>query len=468
MVKEKMKPNQFRRNMITAIFAQLVSFGVSIIMSIIIPRYMEVAEYGYWQLFIFWLNYVGISHFGWIDGIYLRTLGKDYDKLEYPIYGTQFWALIVQQLIMAVVIIAIGSKSSEQNRFVVYSAVAIYMILYNLTYYLGYIFQATNRTEIYSKSVMIDKAIYFAFLLVLVLYKCADYRLYIGFYFISRIVAFSYCLIKGKKIILAKTAFNAQIPKEICENIKVGINLVVGNLAGSFVIGCGRMVVDWHWGIEAFSIFSFSITLVNFFLMFIGQISMVLLPALKCSNEENQKINFNKMRILLPALLLGLMVFYVPGKEILSLWLPKYRQSLTYMAILLPICIFDGKMQLVSNVYLKMLRREDMILKINLICVGAAAILSAIAAICFESVEMVMIALVVVIGIRSVFAEKYLERLLTVKHNGMILWELLLSMIFVTSNLLATEMKAFLIYSVCYIVYAILNAKSIRKYVLNA
>ena len=204
MVKEKMKPNQFRRNMITAIFAQLVSFGVSIIMSIIIPRYMEVAEYGYWQLFIFWLNYVGISHFGWIDGIYLRTLGKDYDKLEYPIYGTQFWALIVQQLIMAVVIIAIGSKSSEQNRFVVYSAVAIYMILYNLTYYLGYIFQATNRTEIYSKSVMIDKAIYFAFLLVLVLYKCADYRLYIGFYFISRIVAFSYCLIKGKKNHISK------------------------------------------------------------------------------------------------------------------------------------------------------------------------------------------------------------------------------------------------------------------------
>ena len=454
--------NKFRKNILMAILAQLISFSVSLLMSIVIPRYMEVAEYGYWQLFIFCLNYVGLSHFGWVDGIYLRSLGKDYNKLDYSLYGTQFWLLIVQQTAIAAVVISIGCRASEQDRIFIYCAVAIYMILYNLSYYLGYIFQATNRTEIYSKSVIIDKAIYFVFLLILVGNKCTNYKLYIVFYFVSRVVALGYCMIKGKNVIGAKATPSIQIFKEIYHNTKVGVNLVVGNLAGSFVIGCGRMVVDWHWGIEAFSIFSLSVTLVNFFLTFIGQISMVLLPALKCTNEKKQIENFDKIRILLPVILLGLMVGYVPGKVILSFWLPQYRQSLVYMVILLPICIFDGKMQLVNNVYLKILRKEDIILKINLICVGAAVILSVGAAVILESTEMVMAVLTAVIVIRSICAEKYLEKLLKANDNKTIGLEILLCFIFVIANLNFSEIKAFIIYGVCYIVCITFNIKRIK------
>ena len=57
-------------------------------------------------------------------------------------------------------------------------------------------------------------------------------------------------------------------------------------------------------------------------------------------------------------------VGYIKSK---FMWLPQYAESLRYMVILLPICIFDGKMSLLCNTYLKVLRKERQLFYFNLI-----------------------------------------------------------------------------------------------------
>ena len=69
------------------------------------------------------------------------------------------------------------------------------------------------------------------------------------------------------------------------------------------------------------------------------------------------------------------MVYY-PLKEMLSWWLPQYADSLIYMSVLFPVCLFESKVGLLINTYLKSLRKEALMLKINLISLGVAAIIT--------------------------------------------------------------------------------------------
>lgn len=447
-----------------ALIAQFISLIISILMSFMVSRRMDVASYGYWQLFIFFMAYFPITAIGLLDGIYLSELGKDYENLNFSLVGSQFKILVFQQILVAVLIIGTVRTGQDENRIFALSMAAIYMVLFNVSYFIGYVFQATNNVWVFSLAIILDKGIFAIILALFLIKKVSDFRIYILAYTFSKLISLGYCLLKGKRIVCS-SKYKLEISlREVKKNINCGAKVTIGNLAGMFIIGCGRMVVDWHWGIEAFSVFSFAITLVNFFLTFIGQISMVILPALKRVDQRDQKQNFEKLRTILPILLLGVMVFYVPGKQILSIWLPAYSQSFIYMAILLPICIFDGKMQLVNNVYLKMLRKEDMILKINLVCVALAAIASLISAIVFNSTEMVMIAVVVIVGIRSVYTEMYLEKQLGIPHSSMVFWEVIVSLVFMLLNLLCPVWEAFVGYAVCYMVYIIVNLKKIKAY----
>lgn len=77
----------FIKNLLYAFVAQGLSFILSALMSIIVPKVLSVNDFGYWQLFIFYTSYVGFFHFGFNDGIYLLNGGKNYDELNYNEIG---------------------------------------------------------------------------------------------------------------------------------------------------------------------------------------------------------------------------------------------------------------------------------------------------------------------------------------------------------------------------------------------
>ena len=64
------------KNTIVAFSAQGISLFVSAIMSLVVPKILGLASYGYWQLFVFYASYSGFFHFGLNDGIYLIEGGE--------------------------------------------------------------------------------------------------------------------------------------------------------------------------------------------------------------------------------------------------------------------------------------------------------------------------------------------------------------------------------------------------------
>ena len=59
------------------VLSNLLTVIVSSLVVLILPKIMGVEEYGYWQLYIFYLSYAGFVHLGWVDGIYLRYGGLE-------------------------------------------------------------------------------------------------------------------------------------------------------------------------------------------------------------------------------------------------------------------------------------------------------------------------------------------------------------------------------------------------------
>ena len=77
-----MNYSSIARNTMIAFAAQFISLSVSVVMSLLVPKIVGVADYGYWQLFMFYTTYSGFFHLGLNDGVYLINGGLSRDQIS--------------------------------------------------------------------------------------------------------------------------------------------------------------------------------------------------------------------------------------------------------------------------------------------------------------------------------------------------------------------------------------------------
>lgn len=447
------------KNMFFSFSAQLTSVLLSVFMALIVPKILGVTDFSYWQLFLFYINYVGFFHFGITDGMYLKTGGMDYDKIDKKQISSQFYGLMIVQLII-VILISIFATIFVNNyiRKIILVCTGIYMLIANLNWFLGYVFQATNRVKLYSISVMIDKMIFLIFIIIGFILKIKNLYIYIIAYIITTTCALIFSIINSKEIINTKPFPIIDSFKISLESAKIGINLTLSSISSILILGVGRFLVDKVWGIEAFGKFSFAISLTNFFLLFITQFSIVLFPTLRQVTKEIAKKLYNKFNRYLNNFLPLVYVFYIPMKIIIEFWLPQYKISLSYLGILLPICIFDGKTQMISNTYFKVFREEKTMLRINLLTVVVSFILSIISIFVIKSTYAIIISMLISTAFRSIYGEIYLTKKMNIKDYTELkkTFKLIfISIIFIVLNITCNDFVAFIIMLIIYILYFI-------------
>ena len=136
-----MKAKQFFKNFAYAISSNLVSLLISTIVVFIVPKIISIEQYGFFQLYIFYTSYVGVLHFGWFDGIYLRYGGTEYREINYSKFNSQFVMSFILEIIVALVIWSIALfKGGANNQFIL-EMCAIAVVLVNMQQMLLYILQ---------------------------------------------------------------------------------------------------------------------------------------------------------------------------------------------------------------------------------------------------------------------------------------------------------------------------------------
>lgn len=455
--------NGFFKNVVYAFFAQGVSLLLSVMMSLVVPKMLNITEYGYWQLFIFYVGYVGFFHFGLNDGLYLKEGGKSYSQLNYSVIGTQYWMSILFESVFSCAIM-IGSifVLEDERRQIIFIVTAVYLVVSNAALFLGYIFQAVNRTKLYSISVVIDRVFVLCTIGILIILKINRFEPFIIVYLLSKCAALLYCIAMGKEIVFVKFCSMKVACIEMWGNISVGIKLMIANIMSMMILGCGRLIIDKIWGVESFGKFSFSLSLTNLFLTFISQVSIVLFPALRQVTEEKQKSVYLLARQGVGLFMPIIFILYMPVNEIISAWLPQYQESLHYLIFLLPLCIFDGKMQLLCNTYFKVLRKEKRLLWNNIFAFIISFLLSLAGGYVFQNIYFIILSVVAAIVLRSVVSELYLSKLLGIKVGKYLFQEILISIIFMIAAWSLEGIISFIIIMAADGVYLFMNRSGLK------
>ncbi len=447
--------------------ANILTMLISIIMTLILPKFLGVTDYSYYQLYIFFISYVGFFHFGWIDGIYLKIGGMEYNDLEKSNYVTQFWMLNVLEIIIAAIIsiFALFTIKNIDKSFVLIST-SVCGVITILRTYLLFILQSTNRIKEYAKYTRVDRFIYFALVIIFLFLGFKNYKIILYIDIFSKLVALILCANKMKDIVFGKLNISKNTLLEIFENISIGIKLMLANIASTLIIGVVRFGIQKNWDIETFGKISLTLNISNLLMTFINAVAVIMFPLLRREEKSNLPKIYMIIRNTLMIFLYMMLIFYYPLKLILSTWLPQYADSLRYMALLFPICIYESKMSMLINTYLKSFRKEKSMLIINAISLILSLIVTILSVFILNNLTLAILSIVFLLGFRCVIGELVLTKIMNILIYKDIILETVLTAIFIIFSWFINNMFCSIIYTCFYLIYVFIKRKEIKRTIL--
>ena len=454
--------NDFFKNVSYSFLANIISMIISVMMILLLPKLMDVRNYSIWQLYIFYTSYLGFFHFGWLDGIYLRYGGYEFAKLNKRKFSSQLYVICLFEIVITIILLVYvyyNFVDILQKEVLIFSSLLLMpIILYTFS---SFILQITNKIKEYAKLILFERI---CFVSLIIVYFFLGYRNYLGLFYIdliSKIAAMIFGIYIIKSILVFSLDKITDILNEIFENISVGSKLLFANIASMLILGIIRFGISEQWNIETFGKVSLALSIANFLMVFINAVSVVLFPMLKRIDDNELKNIFIKIDNILTILLLGGLLVYYPLKALLAWWLPQYNESLHYVAILFPLCFFESKVVLLFNTYLKALRKELLLLKINISTVIFSIILTVIFVFYLHNIELTVLSILLLFFYKYLISKLCLLKELQFKKNFA---ELFLIMFFIIMNLLKMDLLiAFALYSSIYIIYLFINKSALKE-----
>lgn len=454
------KKNTITSNIIISVSVQGISLILSFVLGFILPKFLNEYQYANWQTFSLYIGYVGVLHFGLLDGIVLRYSQYDYNQLDKERIRSQFKILFFSTVMLATIIIIAVLLFVEGISRSIVILVAIGIVSKNLVTYNSYSFQITNRIDKYAALILARNISFCAMTIILIAVGIKRFEWYciadLAGDFIGAILSifFNNGMYFGKSLSLLE-AF-----KEWRINVSSGIMLMLANWSSTLLVGCAKMIVQWHWGLLIFGKVAFSFSLSNLFLSFVTAVSIVLFPQLKRMEQEQLPYVYRKIRAIITPVLFIAMLCYFPGCWILEKYLPQYSQSLIYLGILLPIVVYTSKVSMLTNNYLKAYRKEKAMLYVNVISVALMIISVVISTYFFDDLSAVMVWVVFATAIKSILSEGIVSKEINIYFIKETIIEAIITIAFIVCVNSFERIYACIFYSIILVVYLLYNRKA--------
>ena len=445
---------RFVQNIGYSFASNVLSLLLSSVTVMIVPKLIGVTEYGYYQLYVFYASYTGFFHFGWCDGIYLKYAGIEYDKYNRSLMSSQFWYLTGFELLVSLALVAaVHIIPFDVDKCVILTISAATILVVIPKTLLTYFLQISNRIKEYSILVVAEKGIYFVATILLLLFGVRAYQPLIMAEVFGKVCTLLLGVVFCKSIVLTKPVVRKDALREAWDNICIGIKLMFANIASMLILGIVRVSIENKWDIEVYAKVSLAISISNLLLVFINAVGVVMFPMLKRVDEKKFSYLYARIRDALMIVLFALLLCYYPVQWILSKWLPAYSESFKYMSILFPMCIFESKMALLVNTYMKAMRKEKQLMLANVMTVGLSLLLSLIGVYWIGSVELTMVFIVVLFAVRCLLCEQMLSRALSINFWKDAAVELFMCVVFMATSTLLGPGISIPVYIVVYVVY---------------
>lgn len=458
---EAIQGRKITRNIAIVMIAQIISLLVSVVVSFLVPKSIDEYQYAYWQTYVLYSGYVGVLHFGLLDGIILRYSQYDFEELDKKIMRSQFGILFLSTSVIAILISLFALVFMEGTWQQIVVLLSISVITKNINTYNANSFQMTNRMGNYATLSIVQRAVFGLMVVALIVFDVNSFKWFCIVDLIGDFVGIFLSGRMNKGMYFGKTIPVKESLREWAVNLKTGMILLLSNWSAMFLLGGAKMVVQWNWDELVFGKVSFAFSVSNLFLTFIAAVSVVLFPSLKRMEEDKLPELYKKIRGLISPFLFFMMLFYFPARYFLELFLPAYVASLEYLGILLPIIIYSSKVNLLTNNYLKAYRKEKAMLAVNLASLSAAAIAFAISAYVINNLTVLLVCIVGAVMFNSILSEVVVMKTIKIRFIREFFVEGIMTVAFILATTLFSLWIACFFYFIAVILYFIYERNNV-------
>lgn len=450
------------KNTIYVVGAQSINLLLGIARTLILPILLGLTNFGYWQVYLLYMSYVGIFSLGYNDGIYLRYGKYEYEDLPKEIFRSSIRIFIIIQLvIMLVTSTFIISEPDSSKQLSIFWA-SLNIPIAGLTGVLIHVLQITNQLKKYSFYTILDKVAVLIIIITMLSLKIDNFIIIIVADTLSRVLVLGLMMNSCREIIFGKGSGPNLAFKETFENIRVGIKLMIANFAGMLVLGFGRFLIERTESIETYGTYSFAVSTMNLVLVLITAVGLVIYPTLNRLDKSNYSSYFIKLNQILVVFGFGLLIVMFPLKIFIISFMPEYVDIFKYLSIIFAIIFVQSKMQILINPYYKLLRKENMMLNANLVGVIIAAMFIIPLYMMTKSVTMVAIGTLIAMMIRLYLSEISLKKEQGIANNRNIIIEVLGLFIFINCGLLDNIYLGLTGYFIIYLLFILFHLKELK------
>lgn len=447
------------------IISQIVSLCSSIVLSFLLPKFISIDGYGYWQFFLLLSSFTGVFLLGFGDGLFLIIGGEKFNSLNKVKWFPQIWiSCIVQILIASCVFLYayIFIQEDETKRFLFY-ILSIYVIIENFFKVLAFILMATDKIIRYSSLVMIDKSVISVSVVILILLGDINVVDILIVYAISHLLILIICLRSNFSDLFCYRKINIVALHNYFGTIKLGFILTMSNIVGMFIVGSGRFIIEYFWDIEVFAKVSLALSVSSFLLFFVSQISYVLYPFLRNSSTDTQSLILERGSNIITVISIFFFALFFPLYYIVEYWLPEYNASLQYLIILAPLSLFEVKNNLLYLTYFKNLCKIRSLLLINIITVIVAMCLYTGCAY-LRSIDALVISILLAIIVKTLLMQIIIYKHYGLKYDIKNIWELFIVVAFISSYYLFGMTYLSMIYFIMVIISIPIYGREIKYF----
>ena len=315
-----------KKGILYVLIANVINLLVGLFAGFVLPKMLSIETYSDIKLFQLYITYLGILHFGFSDGMYLRHGGKSVKEIDKKEVLEEFKTFKIFQLV--VTIIAIIVSIIIQNKIIFFCSLVILPV--NVGNYLRNLYQATGEFKKYSNFTNINTLMIFVInLFLLFIVRSDDPTLYIALYIVAYFAYWVVLEIENRKIfgkekVKAKTTY-------LKSDIKTGFFLMTGNFCNVIFTSIDRLFVQFLMGKIKFAFYSFAVSVENLLNTVINPISVVMYNYL-CKNREKERVVLLKRVVLVFGAVILLAVY--PAKFVVEQWLPNYVEALPVLFLL--------------------------------------------------------------------------------------------------------------------------------------
>ncbi|WP_238652137.1 oligosaccharide flippase family protein [Paenibacillus piscarius] len=452
------------QNLLFVMISQGVSLVLGIVKALVLPLTLSIMNFGYWQVYLLYLSYVGILSFGFNDGIYLRYGTYNYKDLPKSLFRTSIRFFVLFQIVlMFICFFLIVQYEPNKDKLYALFWVAINIPVAGLSGVFIYVLQITNQLKKYSFYNVIDKLLVLIVIGILFLLNKNQVNLFIIADSFSRIIVLVILCYSCRDILFGRGASLKLAIPEFVENIRVGIQLMLANLAGMLVLGFGRFVVERFENVSIYGGYSFAISTLNLVLVLISAIGLVLYPTLNRLDSKKFKEYFKNINILTSIFSFVTLLSYYLLVYFIRKFMESYTGILTYLPFIFGILYIQIKMQILINPFYKLLREERSMLKANVAGLILAVTIIIPSYLIFKSVSAIAIGTFIAMGIRLYLSEFFMYRKLNLREYKTIVFEVILITLFFLVSYKFEKITGLILYITILLLYVCTNMKFLSR-----